>query len=233
MTASKLEHWAGLLAVLNLAMIAILLGRPYFSNASHPVRGISNPGLAMEVVRNIAEVDAILSDAPSPDREVMRIKQYADFGFIGCYAALLVVMAMLLARENRMIAIAAGALGVIAALCDVIENVGILRIVDVDLLHTTQVMINAIRYPSLVKWALASLSLGLLAMLLLRSRSIGLRIVGALNLIAAMLGLYGIYDNVFLGWSGLPMLGGFLGLAILYFRPQRRDVQRNSRSYGD
>jgi hypothetical protein len=229
--SAKLERWTGILAVLNLAMIAVLLGRPYFSNASHPVRGISNPVLAMEVARNVAEVDAILSDAPSPDREVMRIKQYADFGFIAAYASLFVLMSMLLARENRMIAIAAGALGVIAAICDVIENLGILRIVDVDLSHTTQSMIDAIRYPSLVKWALASLALGLLAILLLRSPRIALRVIGVLNLIAAMLGLYGIYDNVSLGWSGLPMLGGFLGLAILYFRPLRRDVHSNTRSH--
>ena len=73
MTTVRLERWIGIIAVLNLAMIALLSGRPYFSNASHPVRGISNPVLALEVARNVAEVDAILSDAPSPDREAMRI----------------------------------------------------------------------------------------------------------------------------------------------------------------
>jgi hypothetical protein len=215
----KLQRWAGILAVLNLAMIAILSGRPSFSNASRPVRGITSPILAMEVVRNVSEVDAILSEAPSPDREVMRLKQYADFAFIVCYASLFVLMSVLLAPEGRAIAIVAATLGVIGAVCDVIENIGILRIVDVDLSHTTQTMIDAIRYPSLVKWTLVSLSLGLLSILLLRTRSTGLRFVGALDALAAVLGLYGIYDNVFLGWSGLPMLGGLLGLAILYFRP--------------
>ena len=219
-TEAKLQRWVGAIAVLNMAMIALLSGRPSFSNASRAVRGISNPILAMEVVRNVAEVDAILSDAPSPDREVMRIKQYADFGFIGGYAALYVLMSMLLIREGRAIAISAASMGVAAAICDVIENLGILRIVDVDLGHTTQAMIDAIRYPSLIKWALASLALGLLGILALRSGRSGLRVVGALDVLAALLGLCGLSENRFLQWMGIPMLGGLIGLAILYFRPR-------------
>jgi hypothetical protein len=219
-----MQRWAGLLAVLNLAMIALLMGRPYFSNASRPVRGISNPVLALEVARNIAEVDAILGDAPSPDREAMRIKQYADFGFIGTYASLYVVMSLWLMREGRVPAILAAVLGVLAAIFDMIENLGILRIVNTDLAHTTQAMINAVRYPSLTKWTLASIALGLLAILLMRVRRAGPRIVGALYLIAALLGLYGVYDNAILQWSGIPALAGFIGLAILYFRPYRRNA---------
>jgi hypothetical protein len=216
-SVTKIERSVGLLAVLNMAMIAILLGRPHFSNASRAVRGITDPVLAMEVARNVAEVDAILSDVPSPDREVMRIKQYADFGFIACYATLFVLMSMLL--RPRHIAITAGAFGVIAAVFDVIENLGTLRIIDVDLSHTTQAMIDAIRYPSLMKWALASLSLGSFGILLLRNPRLGLRIVGALNVLAALCGLLGLFDNRFLAWTGPGMLAGFLGLALLYFRP--------------
>jgi hypothetical protein len=215
-------------AVLNVAMIALLSGRPSFSNASRPVRGISNPILAMEVVRNVAEVDAILSDAPSPDREVMRIKQYADFGFIASYAGLFVLMSILLVREGPAIAISAAVAGIAAAICDVIENLGILRIVDVDLSHTTQAMIDAIRYPSLIKWTLASLALGLLGILAVRTRRPGLRVVGALDLLAAILGLYGLYDNRFLQWLGPPMLGGLVGLAVLFFRPYRGNRRGNA-----
>jgi hypothetical protein len=203
-------------------MIALISGRPSFSNASRPVRGISNPVLAMEVVRDAAEVDAVLSDAPSPDREVMRLKQYADFAFVGGYAALYVLMSMMLVQEGRAIAITAAVLGIVAAICDVIENLGILRIVDVDLAHTTQAMIDAIRYPSLIKWALASLALGLLGVLAWRTHQIGLRIVGALDALAGLLGLYSLFENRFLQWMGVPMLGGLVGLAILYFRPYRR-----------
>jgi hypothetical protein len=224
-TAPQLQRWAGYLAVLNLAMIAILLGRPSFSNGSRPVRGISSPVLAMEVARNIAEVDAILSDSPSADREAMRIKQYADFGFIAGYAGLYVVMSLLLMPQGRAIAISAAALGVVAAIFDVIENLGILRVVNTDLAHTTQKMIDQVRYPSLIKWALASLALALLAILFLRMKRAGPRVVGALYLMAALLGLYGLYDNAVLQWSGIPTLASFIGLAALYFRPHRRKAR--------
>src|SRR3984957_3375379 len=112
---ARLQRCGGALAVLNLAMIALLSGRPSFSNASRPVRGISNPILAMEVVRNVAEVDAILGDAPSPDREVMRIKQYADFGFICAYAGLFVLMSILLVGQGFAVVAAVAVPGVAVA----------------------------------------------------------------------------------------------------------------------
>jgi exosortase/archaeosortase len=154
----------------------------------------------------------------------MRIKQYADFGFISGYAGLFVVTGTLLIPRGRAIAILAAVLGVVAAIFDVIENLGTLRVVNTDLAHTTQAMIDAVRYPSLIKWALASLALGLLAILFLRLKRAGPRVVGALYLIAALLGLYGLYDNAILQWTGIPMLAGFIGLAILYFRPYRRNA---------
>jgi hypothetical protein len=228
-TPLKLDRSVGWVAVLNLALIAILSGRPHFSNASRPVRGISNPILAMEVVRNVSEVDTILSDAPSPDREAMRIKQYADFGFIGGYAALYLLMSMLLIREGRTIAIPAAILGSLAAVFDVIENLAILRLVDTGLSRTTQAMIDAVRYPSLIKWTLVSISLGLLAVLMLRTGRTGLRIVGALSGLAALLGLYGVlYDNV--GLQRLVYVGSIalVALAILYFRPRWPKPRRSA-----
>ena len=38
------------------------------------------PPWRSQVARSVGEVDAILGEAPSPDREAMRIKQYIDFG---------------------------------------------------------------------------------------------------------------------------------------------------------
>jgi hypothetical protein len=179
--------------------------------------------LAMEVVRNLAEVDAVLSEAPSPDREAMRIKQYVDFAFIGAYSALLVLMGVLLIPEGRAMAIAAAILGLATAVFDVIENLAILRVVDTSLDRTTQSMIDAIRYPSLMKWTLASLTLVLLGVLFARRRGMGARIVGGLDAIAGVLGLAGVYDNVSLMWAGIPTLGGLVGLAILFFRPYGRN----------
>src|SRR5258708_25085519 len=85
----------GWLALACVVMIVILNGNPKFTNASQPPRGIASPVVALEVARNVDEVDAILGEAPSPDREAMRIKQYIDFGFIASYAALYVALAVM------------------------------------------------------------------------------------------------------------------------------------------
>jgi hypothetical protein len=223
---SQLKRRIGFVAVLNLAIIAIIAGRPYFSNASRPILGITNPVLAMEVVRDVPEADAILGDAPSPDREVMRIKQFIDFAFIAGYAALFVLMSLLLRPQGPGLAIVAAALGVLAAIFDIAENLGILRVLDVDLSHTTQAMLNAILYPSLLKWTLASLALGLMGALAWRTGRVGLRIVGALDVLAALLGFCGLYQNRMLQWQGPAMAGGLVGLAILFFRPYYRNTRR-------
>jgi len=218
-----MERIVGLLALYCLAAIAVISGPPRFTNAARPVRGIDNPVLAMEVVRDAAEVDAILSDAPSADREAMRLKQYADFGFIAGYAGLFVAMAMLLGRA----AYTAGAIGVIAAAFDVAENVFILRVVDTPLAALTQAQIDAIRHASMAKWGLAALALGYFGLVLLRRPSIGPRITGVFNLAACGLGLYGLYRNIFLAWTSFVMFAGFLTLAIWHF-PRYRGRRRRA-----
>ena len=91
----SLEQWAGALAVLCLAIAALLVGKPSFSNASLPVRGIDDPVIAIQAARSLTDVDWVLGNAPSPDREVMRIKQRVGFAFIGAYTALFLTLALL------------------------------------------------------------------------------------------------------------------------------------------
>src|SRR5258708_25627818 len=98
------ERLAQILAALCLVIAAVMAGKPSFTNASQPVRGITDPGIALQTARNVEEVDDILSDAPSADREVMRLKQYIDFAFIATYAALSLVIAWALRRRMRSIA---------------------------------------------------------------------------------------------------------------------------------
>src|SRR5437870_58587 len=85
---------AVLLAMLTLAAFVLLRGRPSFTNASRPPR-FGDPMLALQFARDVQDVDWILGDAPSPDREVMRVKQYEDFAFITCYTALALVLSLL------------------------------------------------------------------------------------------------------------------------------------------
>src|SRR5579884_2584616 len=96
----KAQRAAGISALLALVFGVLLAGKPYFTNASKPPRGIPNPGVALQVARNVMELDDILGDAPSPDREVMRFKQYLDFGFIASYASLFAILGLLLARRE-------------------------------------------------------------------------------------------------------------------------------------
>ena len=208
---------AGWPALACVVMIVILNGNPKFTNASQPPRGIPSPVVALEVVRNVDEIDAILGDAPSPDREAMRIKQYVDFGFIASYAALYAALAMMFRSRLAMVA---AICGVAAAGLDIIENFAILRILDVPLQRTTQAMVDAIRYPSLAKWTLAFVASALFGAVFWNGRRWTLRLIAVLNFAAAAIGFYGIYDNAFLVWAGLPLLGGLIAMIAVFLRFQ-------------
>jgi hypothetical protein len=159
-----------LLAMLTAAAFILLLGRPYFTNASKPPR-FGDPMLALQFARDVQDIDWILGDAPSPDREVMRVKQYVDFGFIACYTGLFLALAALVIRKGgwRLVTgIAAGICGLAAGVFDVLENQAILNLLDVPLRATTPAMIQAIRGPSTAKWTLAGVTLVLLAVSFIR-----------------------------------------------------------------
>jgi hypothetical protein len=156
-------------ALLTVAAFILLMGQPSFTNASKPRFG--DPMLALQFARDVQDIDFILGDAPSPDREVMRVKQYVDFAFITCYTALCLALGSLAARRGgwrRITGIAAGICGVAAGVFDVVENRAILNILDVPLRATTPAMIQAIRGPSTAKWILAGVTVVLLAASLIR-----------------------------------------------------------------
>lgn len=158
-----------LLAMLTAAAFILLMGPPSFTNASKPRFG--DPMLAIQFPRDLQDLDWILGDAPSPDREVMRVKQYVDFGFIACYTALFLALSTLAARRGgarRIAGIAAAISGIAAGVFDVLENRAILDILDVPLRAATPAMIQAIRGPSTAKWILAGVTVVLLAASLIR-----------------------------------------------------------------
>lgn len=221
----RTERVAGVFALLSLATAVLILGRPSFTNAARPARGLSDPFVAIQVIQNIGEVDDILSQAPSPDREVMRIKQYLDFGFIASYAGLFCTLALLLARSGtwgKTAGLAAGICGLATAAFDVRENVAILRILDVPLEQTTAPMMNAIRSASAAKWVLSALTLALLATYFLRDQRWARRTIGALMMAGAALQIYGLANNVWLIWQGLFLGAALLALVVLFFRVHPR-----------
>ena len=84
-----------------MVFLVVLAGRPSFTNASLPVRGVADPVVALQMARSAGDVEAVLGDAPSPDREVMRVKQYVDFGLIAGYFGLALVIAVALRWSGR------------------------------------------------------------------------------------------------------------------------------------
>ncbi len=221
----SLEQWAGVLAVLCLGIAALLVGKPSFSNASLPVRGIDDPVIAIQAARSITDVDWVLGNAPSPDREVMRIKQRLGLAFISAYTALFLTLALLLLRAGGFGRVA-GPAAIICALAtagfNAAENLAVLRILDVPLYQTTAPMIGAIRSASFASWALAALTLALLSTFFLRSRRLIMRCVGALFLITTAMQIYGLRDNRFLVWEGGPAALALVGVAaaMLFRRPR-------------
>ena len=211
--ANPKNRAVGLLALACVTILIVHSGRPGFSNASRPAREIPNSVVALQMARSADEVDDVLGDAPSPDREAMRIKQYIDFAFIAAYAGLYIALARMF--RSRIATIAA-ICGVAAAVFDIVENVAILRILDVPLRATTQAMVDSIRYPSLAKWTLAFAATALFGEAFWMSRLRPMQVIAALNFAAAAIGFYGLYDNAFLVWAGLPMLGGLAAMIAVF-----------------
>jgi hypothetical protein len=168
--ADPLRRAAFLLTLVTAAIFVLLQAPPKFTNASQPPR-FGDPMLALQFARSTGDIDLILGEAPSPDREVMRIKQYIDFGFIASYTALFVLMSILAIRRGgwrQAAGVAAGICALATGVFDVLENRAILGILDVPLRATTPAMIDAIRNASAAKWSLAAATVALLAASLVR-----------------------------------------------------------------
>jgi len=226
-SSAKLRRLTGTLAVLCIGFVLLLQGKPYFTNAARPPRGIPDPGVALQVARDSVEIDDILSDVPSPDREVMRVKQYIDFGFIVSYTGLFIALALVLSEPSstgpsgswrRVLAFAVVVCALGTAVFDILENAAILRILDIPLHSTTSAMINAIREPSAAKWVLSAVTLFVLSALLLPEAGWLKKIAGALMVSSAVLILYGLRDNRFLVYQGYPGVAALASIAAAYFR---------------
>jgi hypothetical protein len=209
------QRIARALAAWCLVFLVVLAGRPSFTNASLPVRGVADPVVALQMARNADDVEAIMGDAPSADREVMRVKQYVDFALIAGYSALaLMIAAALIRTRHRRLALVMGGGAVLAALADVLENLGTLRVVNLTLGQLTPVTLDALHLASIVKWNLLLTANTLLATVTVARREWYLRAAGLLGLAGASLTAAGLFYNSILVWGGLFMLLGLLLTAV-------------------
>jgi hypothetical protein len=243
-SSARLRRPAGALAILCLVLVILLRGKPYFTNASHPPRGIPDSEVAIQVARSPAEIDDILGNAPSPDREAMRFKQYIDFAFTAAYTALFLTLAAMLMREGgwgRLAGAAAMVCAVATGVFNVLQDVAILSVLDIPLDALPSAAINAIRSAAAAKWALAAVTEAFLSGLFLKQRGQPLpgsdiqtrpsgrgskrwlsRATGALLLLSAALIAYGFRDNRFFVYEGYPAAAALVGIAALFLPPSRR-----------
>ena len=215
MTPKTQQRIAWALAAWCLVFLVVLAGRPSFTNASLPVRGVADPVVALQMARNADEVEAIMGDAPSADREVMRVKQYVDFALIAGYLALALLIAGALIRtRHRRVALVMGGVAVLAAIADVLENLGTLRVVNLSLGQLTPVTLDALHLASITKWNLLLTANTLLATVTVARRQWYLRAAGALGFTGAALTAVGLFYNSLLVWGGLFMILGLLLTAV-------------------
>lgn len=211
LSAKAHQRIARVLAAWCLVFLAVLAGKPSFTNASVPVRGVADPVVALQMARDASEVEAILGDAPSADREVMRVKQYIDFALIGGYFALAMVIAAALIRiRYRSTAILIGVLAILAAIHDVRENLLTLRIVNLGLSRLPPYILDELRLMSVTKWIFLAVAIALLSAITVRRKQWYLRAAGILGFIGVALTIGGLFYNSILVWGGLFMFFGLL-----------------------
>jgi hypothetical protein len=151
----------------------LLLGPPDFSTASAPQRW-PDPHLEVQTVRDVEDLRLTLNDAPSQDRETMRVKLRIDYAFIACYVTLLASLGVIGSRKGgwqRMAGVVAAITAIAAGVFDVLENLAISDVLDVKIAATTEVMLAAIRRPAAAKWSLVAVSVALVLLSQVRGKS--------------------------------------------------------------
>ena len=181
--------------------------------------GFSKPVLALEFVQTTEQAHAILD--PN-NREPMRRQIYLDFAWILFYALLYVTVSALLARRNCpwafYLAAVAAIAGVGAAAFDVVENLGMLRVVNDPAISQPTLAGLHIRDAAIVKWTLSFVALSILAVTFYGLNRT-LTWIGFLFSLTALVGFVGLWHTPWLGLLvPLPML---LGLALLAYAALR------------
>jgi hypothetical protein len=215
LTLRTQQRIARVLAAWCLVFLIVLAGRPSFTNASIAVRGVTDPVIALQTASTSDEVEAILGEAPSADREVMRVKQYVDFALIAGYFTLALLIAPALTRSGRRWGTAVlSFLAIAAASLDVRENLLTLRIVNLNLNQLTPAMLASLRFASTAKWLALTTAMALIATVAVERRHWQPRTAGLVSLAGVAITLGGLFYPALLAWGGLLMFLGLLVTAV-------------------
>ena len=202
-------------------------------------RNFTMRGLAMELAESPADVELLLGDQNGKknenNRRVMRRIQAADFAFIAAYWMLFTLASVLLAERHfplaTVIAVVATIFATVAAVCDVWEDVFIIKITRSLLDASAQPLIDHCRTAALWKWNLLFLAMILLSSLFLgrtdwRSwTGVVLAIPGLLTGTAGIYGLLTLPSGGAVQKATAVMGAGLLALTIAFswaaFKPDR------------
>lgn len=157
----------------------------------------SNPVLALELVKNGADIEQILRAESGQTATFIKRNTYKDFGFIFVYAVSFITLSLLLSQMNsgriRFLGWFAGGCAALAAILDLVEDRGMLRAIAGE---ASDSLADSIRYPSLAKWALLFIFGFLVGLILLVRRDFFL-LPAVFFFVAAALGLAGVVLNYF------------------------------------
>ncbi len=160
----------GILGVLLVVIGLWMEFRPPRVKAVSPLpNGFTQPVLAMELAKTVADVEQIVGQqGNSVDQlKALRCNTKRDFALILTYMSLFLAMSMVLAQREfawaPWLAVAAGGCALAAAVADVIENLRILRVLDLPLTSMSDSMVYGIRQVSLLRWGLIFATMLLLA----------------------------------------------------------------------
>lgn len=158
--------------------------------------GYTNPVLALELVKNGADIDAINKAEGGKAIPFLKRSLTKDYGYIVVYTIFFVFLSLLLSRMNvswaRPVGWFAAACVLIAAVLDLIENRGMFKAISGDISDS---LANNIRYSSLAKWALLFFFSLLVSVLLMWWRD-PFAIPGLLFFSAGLLGLSAVVMNL-------------------------------------
>ncbi len=177
----------------------------------------SNPVLALELVKDKADIKKIVKPESGEVTEFLRRSTYKDFGFIFVYALSFIALSLLLSQMNsgwmRYVGWLAAAGAALAAILDLVEDRGMLRAIAGE---ASDSLANSIRYPSLAKWGLLFIFALLVGILLLARRDFFV-IPAVFLFVAAILGLCGVFLNLFRPWYywTFPVATRSLGIGVL------------------
>lgn len=167
------------IGVISLLFVAIGVWMEIVDRGFTPVTGepATLPGNfkrrfgAMEFVRSRNDIEKVIGELGDPirqqDRDTMGYKLGLDFLFVAAYTLLFIALGVLLAVRPSAwafwVGIIAAGCGTAAAVADVVENIRILRVLDLPLAQTVDEMAQGIRQAAMVKWFLSFLTIAMLS----------------------------------------------------------------------